>query len=844
MDDTCEEIYRDINLCNGMLDGFIIADDKHGDFTWETKKILFPQLKGAGLEGDPYHLENLQFDGELENITGVLIVNSNATFIVDNCTFENYGLDEAIPTASISLYYSENITVNFTTFLNCGIGQYCFQVNQSRFNHNTYANSSIGFLCEESAHLITENNTFLDLEGFGAAFSLGDNNTFHENWVQNCSYAGLMVNNEPLMVTNNTFIKNGKGIDNNGNNLTVISNYIAQNVNCGLNSTSGDNLWIEQNTFTQNMIHGMYLKGNSHTILDNKIIENQESGIYLSFTDQVLVRLNNVSYNNDRGIHCLESTNCEISANIIEHNGFYGIYADESTIDWIRGNIITNHSSAALGESSMGFASSLYNCIDGSFNNDFDIVNSATFTHEIDWEDAIYYLVYWTSGSGTAGDPYRLESITNTQSITISFTNAHVILDNVTIQGSVTFYQDDNCAMMNSNVSQNIGAFAAKNINITSCIVNKLVFDGQDLVGFVHDLFIFNNTIHEKIELDRCYDFNISENTIESGYISIFDFEDATPIPFSGVISNNTINGDPIRNGVFINLDDTQEKNVLIENNYFNDIGRWGINGRNANGFNFTNNHFENCTLGGIMINNSDTIYILDNEMIDNSGDGVALNNCTNTIIRNNTISGNQGHGIFLDVLTNTTLVYYNHISDNTVAQAYDNGSANNWDNGTHGNYYGDYREIYPTTLNDGTFWLQSYDINGTASSMDNHPLCGDQFPEADFSVNATNISQGEYLNFTYTGYQGNYNATFLWDFGDGSTSTQQNPIYQFASGGSYLVRLTITDADGDVATSTIIIEVAASGGPNITGYTPALLILIASIAMMGISFRKYKKRQ
>lgn len=45
--------------------------------------------------------------------------------------------------------------------------------------------------------------------------------------------------------------------------------------------------------------------------------------------------------------------------------------------------------------------------------------------------------------------------------------------------------------------------------------------------------------------------------------------------------------------------------------------------------------------------------------------------------------------------------------------------------------------------------------------------------------------------------------VSWLWNFGDGTTSTQQNPTHTYANPGSYTVSLTITTADGCTYTST-----------------------------------------
>ena len=53
------------------------------------------------------------------------------------------------------------------------------------------------------------------------------------------------------------------------------------------------------------------------------------------------------------------------------------------------------------------------------------------------------------------------------------------------------------------------------------------------------------------------------------------------------------------------------------------------------------------------------------------------------------------------------------------------------------------------------------------------------------------------------------YGATYLWDFGDGNTSVQENPVYTYFFPGSYTVSLTVTGASGvDTKTLDNLIEV------------------------------------
>jgi PKD repeat protein len=56
--------------------------------------------------------------------------------------------------------------------------------------------------------------------------------------------------------------------------------------------------------------------------------------------------------------------------------------------------------------------------------------------------------------------------------------------------------------------------------------------------------------------------------------------------------------------------------------------------------------------------------------------------------------------------------------------------------------------------------------------------------------------------------------ASWAWEFGDGATSALQNPSRLYAADGTYLVRLTVTDNDGNPDSVEHPVSVAAAGGP------------------------------
>jgi PKD repeat protein len=81
--------------------------------------------------------------------------------------------------------------------------------------------------------------------------------------------------------------------------------------------------------------------------------------------------------------------------------------------------------------------------------------------------------------------------------------------------------------------------------------------------------------------------------------------------------------------------------------------------------------------------------------------------------------------------------------------------------------------------------------------------------PVADFTGNPTS---GEApLTVSFTDQSSNSPTSWSWDFGDGGTSTAQNPSHQYGSAGTYTVSLTATNACGsDVETKTDYITVTA----------------------------------
>jgi subtilisin-like proprotein convertase family protein len=80
--------------------------------------------------------------------------------------------------------------------------------------------------------------------------------------------------------------------------------------------------------------------------------------------------------------------------------------------------------------------------------------------------------------------------------------------------------------------------------------------------------------------------------------------------------------------------------------------------------------------------------------------------------------------------------------------------------------------------------------------------------PEVSFTYEAEGLS----TNFTDTSTDRNDDiVSWQWSFGDGATSSEQNPTHTFAETGSYEVTLLVTDAEGLSSSETMTVNVSTT---------------------------------
>jgi gliding motility-associated-like protein len=99
-----------------------------------------------------------------------------------------------------------------------------------------------------------------------------------------------------------------------------------------------------------------------------------------------------------------------------------------------------------------------------------------------------------------------------------------------------------------------------------------------------------------------------------------------------------------------------------------------------------------------------------------------------------------------------------------------------------------------------GNFLVKLTVINVSGESIHNGTIQVYQNPTAVFNAYPTNIVNNEQIVIFYN--YSFYDASNLWNFGDGSTSTEENPYHKYENPGSYTVSLVTTSADGCIDTS------------------------------------------
>jgi PKD repeat protein len=129
-----------------------------------------------------------------------------------------------------------------------------------------------------------------------------------------------------------------------------------------------------------------------------------------------------------------------------------------------------------------------------------------------------------------------------------------------------------------------------------------------------------------------------------------------------------------------------------------------------------------------------------------------------------------------------------------------------------------------PVQLNGTTVYYEIYaldnDSGETTSSEQSYEVLDPLPLDADFFANSTNVYVDQEVTFTNATSGGSTPYSFSWNFGDSNTSTTENPTHTYGSTGTYMVKLTVTDANSASDTETklgyITVEEAPAGATDL----------------------------
>jgi len=284
--------------------------------------------------------------------------------------------------------------------------------------------------------------------------------------------------------------------------------------------------------------------------------------------------------------------------------------------------------------------------------------------------------------------------------------------------------------------------------------------------------------------------------------------------------------------------------NCIIENNKLLNNMR-GVYLLRSNGNTVSKNNVANSGEYGIALQGSTGNTISGNTASDNQR-GVYLGTSDENIISSNIVQSNSVYGFFICGLSDKNRIYNNYFNNTNMTIRNGIGNAYNTTKtaGTNivggpyigGNFWGkpDETGFSQTAVDgDGDGISDSAYTNMTGSAYSDYlplvtPGPASIHPVADFSINVT--SGIAPLNVGFTDNSTGAPTSWAWDFGDGNTSKDQNPVHTYYLAGNYSVNLTVSNENGTdskLATITVsekpvpVIPVADFSANVTEGYAP-----------------------
>lgn len=235
----------------------------------------------------------------------------------------------------------------------------------------------------------------------------------------------------------------------------------------------------------------------------------------------------------------------------------------------------------------------------------------------------------------------------------------------------------------------------------------------------------------------------------------------------------------------------------------------------------------------GITVSGAHGCAVMNNTVSGNSNVGIYVLNSNGCPIYLNEVKGNQ-YGISIAGSSSANSVYMNSLESNAGGNGLGNGYVNAWNSSIPLSYgYGG--KQFSGSL--GNYWdnLGGTDANHDGivdaavllaeNNGDHAPLVEPvpEYPAPNFTSDSTGGPVP--LPVQFTDASDGYPVSWLWDFGDGTTSNMQSPPHIYQNKGSYTVTLTVKNVRGEgkiVRSNYIVAGMTASPTPTVAA-TPTV---------------------
>jgi PGF-pre-PGF domain-containing protein len=581
-------------------------------------------------------------------------------------------------------------------------------------------------------------------------------------------------------VENNIFLNDGLGVK-----LTSFTDSVVRNNNFNRTSTFGTGTAID-------------IEQSGNTMVSGNSISNQNNGIHIvgSNSKGSTISRNSISQNTNSGILMESAKGVTLEGNTLNSNKNDGIYLSFSDE-----NNLTNNNVLMLGSA-----------VNGTNTNGINLYHSKSNTISNNNASSADHGIFFNTCENNVVQNNKVSS--NLYGIAMRYSHKNKIINNNADgnkEGIYLTWEDSG-----NTISGNNANLCDVGIHLTNyCGKNNLVDNNIAKSNTFYGIYVeTNNNV-------------ISNNHATGNSRGIYLLGSGC---YNNTLSNNIVD---FSTGNGIRLANTSNYNKLFSNSLISNSGD-GIYLVNSNNSYIDSNTARGNNIGihvessnknilssnvapynnmGIRLYSADNNTLSNNTVSYNALDGIDLNSAVSNNITGNHIIWNE-KGIFLCPKSINNQIYNNYFNntENTDAK----NARCTWHIGkTKG------KNVVGGPYIGGNFWAHingdgfsqtAHDSegNGIADAIydkevnviDSSPLVSVVLPVADFRASTT---QGYApLDVQLTDLSQNA-ISRIWDFGDGTNSTEQNPKHTYSKAGNYTVNFIVSDKNNTISKATTI---------------------------------------